>query len=175
MTIIVNIARAELAKSYSEISQLSLHVSSDSAYHIESASKNFIDAVYVTKHHAVSTNTRNRGAVEWLAPFQCTVTYLENRLRIRPDGVVSKKLIGERKIEKAIRSCSFLEAYIWSEFFHKQWIDKETYLDRAEDPQNKILEDDQHRCTHSKSQVDTDKFSHVGIRSLCFVYLGPFL
>jgi hypothetical protein len=34
-------------------------------------------------------------------------TYLENRLRMRPAGVVSKKLIGERKIAKAIRSCSF--------------------------------------------------------------------
>src|SRR4051812_7337685 len=34
-------------------------------------------------------------------------TYLENRLRMRPLGVVSKKLIGERKMAKAIRSCSF--------------------------------------------------------------------
>lgn len=38
-------------------------------------------------------------------------TYLENRLRIRPDGVVSKKLIGERKMENAIRSCIFREAW----------------------------------------------------------------
>lgn len=37
-------------------------------------------------------------------------TYLENRLRIRPDGVVSKKLMGERKMENAIRSCIFREA-----------------------------------------------------------------
>lgn len=33
-------------------------------------------------------------------------TYLENRLRMRPAGVVSKKLIGERKMANAIRSCS---------------------------------------------------------------------
>ena len=32
--------------------------------------------------------------------------YLEKRLRIRPAGVVSKKLIGERKMAKAIRSCN---------------------------------------------------------------------
>jgi hypothetical protein len=30
--------------------------------------------------------------------------YLEKRLRIRPEGVVSKNLIGERKIAKAILS-----------------------------------------------------------------------
>jgi len=33
-------------------------------------------------------------------------TYLENRLRMRPAGVVSKKLIGERKMANAIRSCN---------------------------------------------------------------------
>ena len=38
-------------------------------------------------------------------------TYLEKRFRIRPMGVVSKKLIGERKIAYAIRSCNFLEAF----------------------------------------------------------------
>lgn len=35
------------------------------------------------------------------------MTYLENRLSMRPAGVVSKKLIGERKMANAIRSCSF--------------------------------------------------------------------
>jgi hypothetical protein len=38
-------------------------------------------------------------------------TYLENRLSMRPAGVVSKKLIGERKIAKAIRSCNFRLAW----------------------------------------------------------------
>lgn len=38
-------------------------------------------------------------------------TNLENRLRIRPAGVVSKKLMGLLKIAKAIRSCSFRDAY----------------------------------------------------------------
>jgi hypothetical protein len=37
-------------------------------------------------------------------------TYLEKRLRIRPVGVVSKKLIGALKIAKAILSWSFREA-----------------------------------------------------------------
>lgn len=30
--------------------------------------------------------------------------YLEKRLRIRPAGVVSKKIMGDRKMAKAIRS-----------------------------------------------------------------------
>ena len=37
-------------------------------------------------------------------------TNLENRLRIRPAGVVSKKLIGARKMACAILSCNFREA-----------------------------------------------------------------
>lgn len=37
-------------------------------------------------------------------------TNLEKRLSILPAGVVSKKLIGDRKIANAIRSCNFLEA-----------------------------------------------------------------
>lgn len=41
------------------------------------------------------------------------MTYLENRLRIRPAGVVSKKLIGDLKMANAIRSCSLREAYGW--------------------------------------------------------------
>jgi hypothetical protein len=38
------------------------------------------------------------------------ITYLENLFKIRPAGVVSKKLIGDRKIAYAMRSCSFREA-----------------------------------------------------------------
>ena len=37
--------------------------------------------------------------------------YLENRLRIRPAGVVSKKLIGDLNMANAIRSCNFRDAY----------------------------------------------------------------
>jgi len=37
-------------------------------------------------------------------------TYLEKRLRIRPLGVVSKKLIGDLKMANAILSWSFLDA-----------------------------------------------------------------
>ncbi len=36
--------------------------------------------------------------------------YLENRLSIRPAGVVSKKLIGDLNMAKAILSCNFREA-----------------------------------------------------------------
>lgn len=36
--------------------------------------------------------------------------YLENRFKIRPDGVVSKKLIGERNMDVAIIWCSFRDA-----------------------------------------------------------------
>jgi hypothetical protein len=39
------------------------------------------------------------------------MTYLEKRFRILPAGVVSKKLIGDRKIANAMRSCNFLEAW----------------------------------------------------------------
>ena len=36
--------------------------------------------------------------------------YLENRLSIRPAGVVSKKLIGDLNMANAILSCNFREA-----------------------------------------------------------------
>jgi hypothetical protein len=36
--------------------------------------------------------------------------YLENRLSMRPAGVVSKKLIGDLNIAKAILSCNFRDA-----------------------------------------------------------------
>ena len=36
--------------------------------------------------------------------------YLENRLRMRPAGVVSKKLIGDLNMAKAILSCNFRDA-----------------------------------------------------------------
>lgn len=39
-------------------------------------------------------------------------TNLENLFRIRPLGVVSKKLIGDRKIANAILSCNFREACV---------------------------------------------------------------
>lgn len=37
-------------------------------------------------------------------------TYLEKRFKMRPAGVVSKKLIGDLKMANAILSCSFREA-----------------------------------------------------------------
>lgn len=36
--------------------------------------------------------------------------YLENRFNIRPAGVVSKKLIGDLNMAKAILSCNFRDA-----------------------------------------------------------------
>lgn len=61
---------------------------------------------------------RGRGMVAELARSSVRAgrafdTYLENRLRMRPAGVVSKKLIGERKIANAIRSCNFLLACMY--------------------------------------------------------------
>ena len=41
----------------------------------------------------------------------CRATNLENRLSIRPDGVVSKKVIGDLKMAYAILSCSLRDAY----------------------------------------------------------------
>jgi hypothetical protein len=38
------------------------------------------------------------------------VYYLENRFRMRPAGVVSKKLIGDLNMAKAILSCNFRDA-----------------------------------------------------------------
>jgi hypothetical protein len=49
-----------------------------------------------------------------LGSFRCGAgkANLENRLRMRPAGVVSKKLIGLRKIAIAILSCSFRDACV---------------------------------------------------------------
>ena len=55
------------------------------------------------------------GAPKPIRGIELQETYLENRLRIRPLGVVSKKLIGLRKIAYAILSCSFREAYTASQ------------------------------------------------------------
>lgn len=41
-------------------------------------------------------------------------TYLEKRFKIRPAGVVSKNDMGLLKMAKAMRSCSFLDAYCLS-------------------------------------------------------------
>ena len=38
-------------------------------------------------------------------------TYLEKRFRMRPLGVVSKKVMGDRKMACDIRSCSLRDAY----------------------------------------------------------------
>lgn len=84
----------------------------------------------------------------WELPGQAKdgETNLENRLRIRPEGVVSKKLIGDRKIANAIRSCSFREAWIVP-VSNELGLDltilpQHTYLDRTEDPQNESLKND---------------------------------
>lgn len=50
----------------------------------------------------------SRRAVNW---SESTCTYLENRFRIRPTGVVSWKLIGDLKIATSILSCNLREAY----------------------------------------------------------------
>ena len=45
--------------------------------------------------------------------------YLENRFKMRPAGVVSKKLIGDLKMANAILSCNFREAFICKSQHHK--------------------------------------------------------
>ena len=55
------------------------------------------------KRHDVATRS-TRGAAS-------DKTYLENLFKMRPAGVVSKKLIGDLKIANAIRSCSLREAW----------------------------------------------------------------
>jgi hypothetical protein len=45
----------------------------------------------------------------WLE-MESAPTCLEKRLRMRPAGVVSKKLIGERNMANAILSCNLREA-----------------------------------------------------------------
>lgn len=54
------------------------------------------------KTHARCRRAAARGGEE---------TNLEKRLRMRPAGVVSKKLIGDRKMAKAILSWSLRDAY----------------------------------------------------------------
>lgn len=75
-------------------------------------------------------------------------TYLENRLSMRPAGVVSKKVMGDRKMAKAMRSCSFLLA--WSACQpHDSFLARPgrpripAYLNRTKDPQDERLQYDE--------------------------------
>lgn len=54
--------------------------------------------------HGLKSNTQKQPQV------MKRQTYLENRFNIRPVGVVSKKLIGDRKMAHAMFWCSFLLA-----------------------------------------------------------------
>lgn len=63
------------------------------------------------KHSTLESNKVERS-------FEKLHPYLENRLRIRPVGVVSKKLIGDLNIAKAIRSWSFREACEIQNYLH---------------------------------------------------------
>lgn len=85
--------------------------------------KHLVHAINVTINHLVSlaldleccqgrTWTSSRTTTNMHRGIcLCNSTYLEKRFRIRPVGVVSKKLIGDLKMAKAIRSCNFREAY----------------------------------------------------------------
>lgn len=107
-------------------------------------------------------------------------TYLENRFRILPAGVVSKKDMGDLKIAVAMRSCSFREALppqvsagCFSE--RDEGGSGVTYLDRAEDPENQGLRDSQGRCPNAKGKVDTNVLSNLRVKAGLGVCLGPFL
>jgi hypothetical protein len=115
-----------------------------------------------------------------------SVTYLEKRLRIRPAGVlqivskhsdignfhvtyVSKKLIGDLNMAKAIISCSLREACIFlDQFSHIPVCGVPlshfcTHLDGAEDPENQCLQNNKGRRTDTQSKVDTNVFPYIRI------------
>ena len=95
-------------------------------------SKRLVDAIYVTvgrmllafaRLHLFTAHKKNMVKLEFRVKLVVSVgdevtrqasTYPENRLRIRPAGVVSKNLIGDLKMAKAILSWSLREAYNWA-------------------------------------------------------------
>jgi hypothetical protein len=101
-----------------------------------------------------------------------TKTYLENRFRMRPAGVVSKKLIGERKIAKAIRSCSFRLACMQHQLLQaRMQRNRDTHLDRTKDPQDERLHNYKCSRSHAESEVDTDVFAHMRVAAESLVDL----
>ena len=107
------------------------------------------------------------------------MAYLENRFNMRPEGVVSKKLMGDLKIAYAIRSWSLREACSAGNA-SQQTIKVQraaaayfAYLNRAEDPQDECLHNDQKSRTHSKAEVDANILANVGIAAILLVYFRP--
>jgi hypothetical protein len=92
---------------------------------------------------------------------------------MRPAGVVSKKLIGERKIAKAIRSCSFRLACSKPVNAAHYACLAVTYLNRTEDPEYQRLHNDEGSRANTKSEVDPDVLAHVGVAAVFLVDLGP--
>jgi hypothetical protein len=62
------------------------------------------------------------------------VTHLVNLFRMRPAGVVSKKLIGDRKIANAILSCSLRDACDMISWYADNFEAWKVHLNRAENP-----------------------------------------
>lgn len=98
-------------------------------------------------------------------------TNLEKRLSILPAGVVSKKLIGDRKIAKAILSCNFREAFpnhVSSASSKTRAI--LTYLDRAEDPQDKSLYYNEGSRTNPEAEIYTNVYTNIWIPTLSTIH-----
>ncbi len=87
-------------------------------YHIESPCQNLIDSIDIAATHKLARYvTAPSMALAMRIPSTALdvvqrrrTTNLENLFRIRPAGVVSKKLIGALKTACAMRSCSLREA-----------------------------------------------------------------
>lgn len=98
--------------------------------------------------------------------------------------MVSKKFIGERKIAKAIRSCSFRLAYedgisMDTACVHAldsgAFIPHHAYLDRAKNPEDERLDDPKSRGSHTECEVDANIFAHMRIPAVLLVDFGPLL
>jgi hypothetical protein len=102
-------------------------------------------------------------------------THLENLFRILPAGVTSKNDIGDLKMAVAILSCNFLDACNCPLGNDSTLVQDETYLDGTEDPQYQRLTNCQSRGSYTKSKVDTNVFSDLGVATSFGVMLRPVL
>ena len=126
-----------------------------------------------------------------------TKAYLEKRFNIRPLGVVSKKLIGDRKIAKAILSCNFREAcdprdsalawilpslaaahpsncrkfsaYRRAASAKSDRVTGGAYLDRAKDPEDQGLYNNQCCRSNPEREVDPKEKRNVWVSAQSFV------
>jgi hypothetical protein len=98
---------------------------------------------------------------------------------MRPAGVVSKKLIGLRKIAIAIFSCSFRDACVKKKPSatgrQGSFAYPTTYLNGAENPEDQSLDHNQGCGTNSKCEIDPHVSAYVRILARRDVGFGPLL